>query len=134
MILGTYLGIQIAGWCNFQLGILKGPPLPPPYPILWPNYEQYGETLLRMIVGGVIIVATRAICKSVVFYTSCFVINAKPEVIRAQNFDIDNKQKLFVELCTKFLVYFAVGFNCLFVVPIVFRVIGCERATFHTEV
>ena len=30
--------------------------------------------------------------------------------------------------------YFAVGFNILFVAPIVFRVMGCERATFHTEV
>ena len=59
IILGSYLGIQIGFWLNYQTGVLKGPPIPPPYPILWPTYEQYGETLLRMMVGGVIIVATR---------------------------------------------------------------------------
>lgn len=134
VILGSYLGTQLASWCNFQLGILKGPPLPPPYPILWPTYEQYGETLLRMAVGGVVVIATRAIAKSVVFYTSCFVVGARPRDIKNQKFDIGNKQKLFVELSTKFFGYMAVGFNILFMVPLVFNVIGCERATFHTEV
>jgi hypothetical protein len=59
VILGSYLGIQIGFWLNYQTGVLKGPPIDPPYPILWPTYEQYGETLLRMMVGGVMIVATR---------------------------------------------------------------------------
>ncbi len=59
MILGSYLGIQLGFWLNYQTGVLKGPPISPPYPILWPNYEQYGETLLRMAVGGVMIIATR---------------------------------------------------------------------------
>ena len=72
--------------------------------------------------------------QSIAFYTSCFIVNATPANIRAQNYDIANKKKLFVEISNKFFVYFAVGFNCLFVVPIVFRAIGCERSTFHTEV
>ena len=53
---------------------------------------------------------------------------------QSQKHEIQNKKKLYVELATKFFVYFAVGFNILFVAPIVFRVMGCERATFHTEV
>ena len=134
MILGSYLGIQMAAWSNYQLGILKGPPLPPPYPILYPTYEQYGESLLRMAVGAVVIIATRAIAKPVVFYTSCALVNANPTLLNAQKHDIANKKKLIVDLATKFFVYFAVGFNCLFTVPSVFRAIGCERSTFHTEV
>ena len=49
VILGSFLGTHLASWCNFQLGILKGPPLPPPYPILWPNYEQYGKNDFKVI-------------------------------------------------------------------------------------
>ena len=93
-----------------------------------------GMTLLRMAVGGVILIATRAISKPIIFYLSCFLVNAKPQEIKAQKHEIQNKKKLIVELATKFFVYFSVGFNILFVAPIVFRVIGCERATFHTEV
>ena len=93
-----------------------------------------GETLLRMAVGGVILIATRAMAKPMIFYLSCFLVSAKPQEIKAQKHEIENKKKLFVEISTKFFVYFAVGFNILFVAPIAFRVIGCERATFHTEV
>ena len=134
VILGSYLGTQLGAWVNFQLGILKGPPSPPPYPVLWPTYEQYGETLLRMAVGGVVIIATRAIAKPLVFYGTSFLINANPRELQAQSHDISNKKKLIAELATKFFAYLAVGFNCNFTAPIVFRVIGCERGTFHTEV
>lgn len=134
VILGSYLGTQLGVWANFQLGILKGPPLPPPYPILWPTYEQYGETLLRMMVGGVVIIATRALCKPTVYFMTSKLLGTDVRTLKQQKNDVANKKKLVAELTTKFLTYLAVGFNCLFTVPTVFRAIGCERATFHTEV
>ena len=87
-----------------------------------------------MAIGGVVIIATRAIAKPLVFYTSAFIIKANPIELRLQKPDVNNKKKIFVEICSKFFVYLAVGISCTFIVPIVFRVIGCERATFHTEV
>ena len=87
-----------------------------------------------MAVGAVVIIATRAIAKPLVYYTSCLLVKVSPSALHAQKHDIRNKKKLIVELATKFFVYFAVGFNCLFTVPSVFRAIGCERSTFHTEV
>ena len=81
-------------------------------------------TLLRMAVGGVILIATRAISKPIIFYLSCFLVNAKPQEIKAQKHEIQNKKKLIVELATKFFVYFSVGFNILFVAPILFCVIN----------
>ena len=134
VILGCYLGTQLGAWCNFQLGILKGPPILPPYPIIWPNYAVYGQTLLRMILGAVVLIATRAIAKPIVHYVTSWLIGANPEELKRVKPDINNKPKLITELSTKFFVYLAVGFNCLFTVPVVFRAIGCERATFHTEV
>ena len=124
----------MGNWCNYQLGILKGPPLQPPYPILWPTYETYVVTILRMAIGGVVINATRAIAKPLVFYTSAFIVNANPSELKLQKPTVENKKKLVTELTTKFFAYLAVGFSCTFIVPIVFRVISCERATFHTEV
>ena len=134
VILGSYLGTQLGNWCNFQLGILKGPPLQPPYPILWPTYETYVVTILRMAIGGVVIIATRAIAKPLVFYTSAYIVNGNPAELKLQKPTVENKKKLITELRTKFFSYLAVGFSCTFIVPIVFRVISCERATFHTEV
>ena len=134
VILGCYLGTHLGAWCNFQLGILKGPPIPPPYPILWPTYAVYGQTLLRMALGAVVLIATRAIAKPIVHYATSFLIGADPEEMKRVKPDINNKPKLITEISTKFFVYLAVGFNCLFTVPVVFRAVGCERATFHTEV
>merc|ERR1719318_624992 len=36
VVLGSYLGTQLGNWLNFQVGIIQGVPVPPPYPILWP--------------------------------------------------------------------------------------------------
>ncbi len=33
----------------FQLGLLTAASVPPPFPILWPTWHQYGLTLLRYI-------------------------------------------------------------------------------------
>jgi hypothetical protein len=87
-----------------------------------------------MMVGAVVIIATRAMSKPIVYYTTSFLVNADPQKLKAQKHEITNRKKLIVELATKFFTYLAVGFNCNFTVPIVFRVIGCERATYHTEV
>ncbi len=154
MIVGSYLGVHLAVWCNFQLGLLRGPPLPPPYPILWPTFEQYGHTLLRMAVGGVILLATRyedrttdtvlsfynssvcirAVAKPITYFLACMVMGEDPGRLQQQNYDIRNHNKIRAELSYKFLTYLCMGFNTMFVAPIVFEVIGIERSTFYTEV
>ncbi|GAB6018409.1 hypothetical protein CHUAL_000124 [Chamberlinius hualienensis] len=40
IILGAGAGIALGSWLNFQWGIIRGPPMPPPYQILWPTYEM----------------------------------------------------------------------------------------------
>merc|ERR1711860_408643 len=81
-----------------------------------------------------VLIGTRAIAKPIVHYATSFLIGADPEEMKRVKPDINNKPKLITEISTKFFVYLAVGFNCLFTVPVVFRAVGCERATFHTEV
>jgi hypothetical protein len=54
--------------------------------------------------------------------------------LQDQTYDISNRNKLIAELSYKFVTYIIIGINVLFIAPYVFRTIGCERATFHTEV
>ena len=137
VILAVYLGVQLGYWANFRLGYMAASPAPgpgPPYPILWPTFEQYGHTLLRMIVGGVTYVATHAVFKSASYRLACAALGVDAEALRRQPRDIRNVAKIRVELFHKFVTYVAVGFDAAFVVPIVFQAIGIERSKYYTEV
>ena len=128
------MGIHLGCWMNYQLGMLTGPTSPPPYPIIWPTYDQLsGHTMLRMIVGGVILLATRAIFKPLSYLIACQIVNEDPKVLKSEKNDIENKAKIFAELSTKFVTYAAMGFAMVIICPIVFQVIGIERSTFYTE-
>ena len=56
------------------------------------------------------------------------------KTLQNQSHDVSNRNKLIAELSYKFVTYIIIGINVLFLAPYVFRTIGCERATFHTEV
>jgi sphingosine-1-phosphate phosphatase 1 len=56
------------------------------------------------------------------------------KTLQNQSHDVSNRNKLIAELSYKFVTYIIIGINVLFLAPLVFRAIGCERATFHTEV
>ena len=132
-ILGGWLGLQLGCWGTYQMGYLHGAPTPPPYPIIWPTFETYGHTLLRMAVGGVIMIATRAVFKPVTYFMVCHAIGADRNMLKNQRNQIENKTKIKVNLAYKLITYTAMGFNMVVMAPIVFRVIGCERSTFYTE-
>ena len=132
-ILGGWLGLQLGCWGTYQMGYLHAAPTPPPYPIIWPTFATYGYTLLRMIVGGVIMIATRAIFKPITYALFCRVAGADRHILKNQPTTIENKTKIRVNLSYKLFTYTAIGFNMVVTAPIVFRVIGCERSTYYTE-
>ena len=115
------------------MGFLHAAPTPPPYPIIWPTFATYGQTLLRMIVGGVIMVAARAIFKPITYALFCRVAGTDRHLLKTQPTTIENKTKIRVNLAYKLFTYTAIGFNMVVTAPIVFRVIGCERSTYYTE-
>ena len=131
--MGSYLGIQIGYWFNYQAGIIHPSPGQPPYPILWPTWEVYGHTLLRMVVGGVTTVAVRAVVKPLVYYLACSAMGVDTKTTKAQKPDIKNKPKIVAELCYKFLTYMSVGINVVVVAPILFKAMSIERLTYFTE-
>jgi hypothetical protein len=84
IIMGAYLGVHLGAWTNFKLGILRGPPLTKPYPIMWPAINQWGLPLLRMVIGGVICVAIRAIFKPLTYFVTCRLMGVDEEGARAK--------------------------------------------------
>lgn len=127
VIMGTGAGFAFGSWLNYYFGIIRGPPLPPPYSIMWPGYKVFGLALLRAIIGILCIVATRAFFKSVTYAVLCF-------VMRADTRDLKSRQNLFIEIPSKLITYCAIGFVITYVAPFVFRLLYIERETMFTEV
>uniref|UniRef100_T1ISK6 Phosphatidic acid phosphatase type 2/haloperoxidase domain-containing protein n=1 Tax=Strigamia maritima TaxID=126957 RepID=T1ISK6_STRMM len=127
IILGVGAGCSFGSWLNYKLKIIHGPPIPPPYKILWPTYEMVGLTLLRSCIGILIVVGTRAFFKSISYILVCWIFRLDPK-------DKENNQKTFVELSCKFITYAVIGFNVSYLSPAVFRFLTIERATMYTEV
>lgn len=127
VIMATGAGFSTGSWLNYQLGIIGRPGIPPPYQIIWPDYNVIGLAMLRASIGILCIVATRAFVKSFVTWLVCFMMKLNPR-------DAKTKQKPIVELPSKFITYFCIGIVITYLCPFVFRLLSIERITMHTEV
>ncbi|XP_023227373.1 sphingosine-1-phosphate phosphatase 1-like [Centruroides sculpturatus] len=127
IILGTGAGIYLGAWLNFQLGIIRGPGLPPPYQIIWPDYTLVGLALLRASIGILCVVASRAFFKSLSYAIVCYILRLDPNAL-------ETKQKTVVEMSYKFITYTTIGIMITYISPIVFRFLNIERITMFTEV
>ncbi|KAJ9590722.1 hypothetical protein L9F63_016238 [Diploptera punctata] len=134
MVVSVCIGVHIGAWTNYQLGVMSEHPDPPPYAIIWPSYEMLGLSALRTVIGFCCIVATRALCKSASYATVCTLLRLNSRELRNSRNSIENRQKITVELSYKFITYALLGFNTLYLLPNVFRLIGIERPTFYTEI
>ncbi len=68
-------------------------------------------------------VSIRAVAKPTTFLTACLVMGEKnPAKLKKQPNDIRNTNKIRAELATKFFTYLCMGFNSMFVAPVVFQV------------
>ncbi|XP_054154486.1 sphingosine-1-phosphate phosphatase 2-like [Oppia nitens] len=127
IIMGSGAGILLGSWLNYQLGIYKGPSLPPPFPILWPGYEVIGLSLLRLSIGILCIIAARAFGKVLVFSLLCYIRNLDPR-------DPKNKIRVSIEIPSKVITYMAMGLTITYLSPVVFRFLNIERVTMFTEI
>lgn len=134
VIVGVGCGSLLGSWVNYQMGIIREPSLPPPYTVIWPSFNMIGLSLLRTVLGLVIIVAVRAIFKSLSFATICALLQVKAEDYVNKTGGIPVRHRLIVELFYKFITYIATGFTVVYTGPMAFRLIGIERPTFYTEV
>ncbi|XP_042878618.1 sphingosine-1-phosphate phosphatase 2-like [Penaeus japonicus] len=134
VIVGVGCGSLLGSWLNYQLGITREPTLPPPYTVIWPTLNMAGLSLLRTILGLVVIVAVKAIFKALSFATICALLQVKAEDYVNKTGSLTSRHRLIVELFYKFITYIAIGFTIAYTGPLAFRLIGIERPTFYTEV
>lgn len=127
LIIGVGAGVTLGSWLNYQWGIIRGPPMPPPYKIIWPTYEMMGLTALRTCIGILVVVATRAFFKSITYALVCYLLKLDPR-------DKKSRQVSLADTTSKFITYTAIAFNVTYLSPAVFRFMNIERLTMFTEV
>jgi len=127
IIVGSSFGLMIGSWMCYQMGSIRGPPMEPPYAIMWPSLNMWGLCLLRTIIGLITIVVTRVVMKPV----STTIMKS----LLQPNKDIkSNGDEGFVIIAAKLLCYAFMGIDIIFFAPALFRLLNIERLTFHTEI
>ncbi|XP_034433374.1 sphingosine-1-phosphate phosphatase 1 [Hippoglossus hippoglossus] len=114
-ILGTGAGVALASHVNHYLGLL--PDLTPDQlPLAFPalSVGLVGAALLRLVVGVLVLMASRALMKAITLPLVCRVVGVPSGDVRKA------RQHMEVELPYRYIVYGVVGFNVLFLVPLLF--------------
>lgn len=114
-ILGTGAGIALASHVNYHLGLmpdLTPDQLPLSMPALSPSLVAV--VMLRLVVGVLVLLATRALMKAITIPLVCRAFRVPTDDLRKA------RQHMEVELPYRYIVYGTVGFNVIFLVPLLF--------------
>ncbi|XP_042245110.1 sphingosine-1-phosphate phosphatase 1 [Thunnus maccoyii] len=114
-ILGTGAGVALASHVNHYLGVMPDPS-PDQLPLSMPALSAglMGAAMLRFALGVLVLVATRALMKAVTIPLVCRLVGLPGGDVRKA------RQHMEVELPYRYIVYGTVGFNVLFLVPLLF--------------
>lgn len=114
-ILGSGAGVALASHVNHLLGLMPDP-TPDQLPFTMPALSAglVGAALVRLVVGVLVLVATRALMKAMTIPLVCRLFRVPCDDVRKA------RQHMEVELPYRYIVYGTVGFNVLFLVPLLF--------------
>ncbi|XP_044024423.1 sphingosine-1-phosphate phosphatase 1-like [Siniperca chuatsi] len=117
--LGTGVGAALATHVNYQLGLLLDPPLSS-LPLTLPpiSISLVVLSLLRFAIGVVVLLVTRMVMKAVTVPFLCRLFGLPSDDVRQA------RQHMKVELPYRYIVYSVVGFSCVCVVPLLFRILN----------
>ncbi|XP_047429846.1 sphingosine-1-phosphate phosphatase 1-like [Mugil cephalus] len=117
--LGTGAGAALATHANYQLGLLLDPPLSS-LPLTLPplSIGLVLLSLLRFLIGVAVILVTRMAMKAVTIPFLCRLSGLPTDDVRRA------RQHMRVELPYRYIVYSVVGFVCVCVVPLLFRILN----------
>ncbi|XP_023258784.1 sphingosine-1-phosphate phosphatase 1-like [Seriola lalandi dorsalis] len=117
--LGTGAGAALATHVNYQLGLLLDPPLSS-LPLTLPSISigLVVRSLLRFLIGVAALLVTRMVMKAVTIPFLCRLFGLASDDVRRA------RQHMKVELPYRYIVYSVVGFSCVSVVPLLFRILN----------
>ncbi|XP_076612772.1 sphingosine-1-phosphate phosphatase 1-like [Chaetodon auriga] len=117
--LGTGAGAALATHVNYQLGLLADPPLSS-LPLTLPpmTTSLVFLALLRFLIGVAALLVTRMVMKAVTIPFLCRLFELPSDDVRQA------RQHMKVELPYRYIVYSVVGFSCVCVVPLLFRILN----------
>lgn len=132
--IGVTVGVQLAHQLSFHLNLMCHRSGPAPFPILWPSSTKTSLILLlRIVVGFLVFLVTRAIGKPLVQSAACFIMQKDPKKVFEQERDVENRERLAAELTHKFVTYMACGFNTILLVPAILWQLGVGRIGCWTD-
>lgn len=116
---------------NYQCGFLKE--TTSTFPL---NFElgSHYSLCIRTVIGLAVVAATEFIGKGLIYSIICLVLKEDKKKLKELPNSVDNAKKNCIELTTKFLTYSILGFNTLFVVPLIFDYFHVQRDSFYTEI
>ncbi|XP_076024122.1 sphingosine-1-phosphate phosphatase 1-like [Genypterus blacodes] len=117
--LGTGAGAALATYVNYQLGLLVDPPLSS-LPLSFPpiSISLVMRSLLRFLIGVVVLLITRMVMKAVTIPFLCRLFGLPSNDVRQA------RQHMKVELPYRYIVYSVMGFSCVCVVPLLFGILN----------
>jgi hypothetical protein len=117
-------GVTLGTWINYQYGFTVDKGQLFQAQIVFPTLTMIGESILRMVIGIVILGALRSLVKnlSIKFFSYIF------------NLDKPNKKHPYVETAYKFVTYYVVGFGIISLVPYTHFLLGLGRSAYFNEV
>lgn len=133
MIVAVLAGVHAGAWLNYTTGAYSAPLLPPPYSIIWPSYPELGLIVLRIILGFISVMTTKAISKSLIYATMCAILKVNSKELIKSEHSSENKNKVLVDLVYKYIMPFICGFNIVYLLPNLFTIVGIDRPTYYTE-
>lgn len=134
MIVSVCVGVHIGAWLNYQTGNMSPAELTPPYTILWPSYTMLGCIVVRTLLGFIGVLLTRSFAKQFSYSVFCALLREDVKNIKQSENTLQNRHKTIVELGCKYVTCALIGFNALYLIPHLFRLLKIERPTFHTEI
>ncbi|KAG5675158.1 hypothetical protein PVAND_005084 [Polypedilum vanderplanki] len=130
-IAGVFVGVEIGHWLNYQMGYLNDSDVTLPLSLDFSNLIALGlRTVICLAIAG----GSEFIGKIISYSLLCFYFNEDGKALKNAPNTVDNRRKNFIDLSTKFLTYFLLGFNTLFVTPLIFKYFNIQRNSFYTEI
>ncbi|XP_052091719.1 sphingosine-1-phosphate phosphatase 2-like [Mytilus californianus] len=123
-IVAVSAGVTLGTWINYQFGFTVDKGQVFQAQIVIPTITMMTESLLRFIVGIVVLGALYSVVKKSSVHFFSYVLNLEKP----------NKKHPSVEIGYKFVTYYVLGFAIIFLVPYIHFLLGLGRSAYFNEV